>query len=427
MHRRLGERLLLFLVLASGLFFRAWDLGSPPLWEDEAESSINALTILQHGYPTDQYLGIPLYENTLLRPWPESKEYEFKDLSYSDRGMAVYHGWLPLYSIAASFAFFGIEPDTAHDQIRVKHDVAEFTRRTIVARLPALVFSVITMLMLFACGHALFGKDAAWTALVAGAFLDSLVWMGRQARYYSATLALSSVCGFLLWRMLQRGRWRDFVCGGFVFVLLFHTQLLSFVTLSVLFSLMSPLLFRHRHGLAKIAVFGLLVTLGVVPWVLWTGFLEQSKFIPRAWSLLAFPDDLIPYLLDHKAFVALYGAGLLWGLSLRLWRKRLPESLQVNFLIYQRAVVFLCMWIFLAALSFLFLVPAASFFFTRLSLQLLPPCALLAAILLASLARVCSLRPQNVVAPVLLLLFLFGADRIGHVGGTRQADTVLND
>ena len=36
-----------------------------PLWvdeADEAESSINALTILDHGYPTDRYLGLPLYE-----------------------------------------------------------------------------------------------------------------------------------------------------------------------------------------------------------------------------------------------------------------------------------------------------------------------------------------------------------------------------
>ncbi len=422
-----GERLLLLLILAGGLFFRAWNLRSPLLWEDEAESSINALTILQHGYPTDQYLGLPLYENTLLRPWPESREYAFKDLSYSDRGIAVYHGWLPLYSIAASFALWGVEPDDPQDQARVKHDLAEGARRTMVARLPSLVFSVVTMLMLFACGRVFFGKDAAWTALAAGAFLDSLVWMGRQARYYSATLALSSVCGFLAWGMLRRGRWRDFICGGFAFVLLFHTQLLSFVTLSVLWSLLLPFLLRHRQGLVKSAVFGLLVGLGVAPWVLWTGFLEQSTFIPRAWPFLSLPDDLILYLVDHKAFVALYGAGLLWGVGLRVWRQQLPESLRIDFLLYQRAVVFLCAWIFLAALVFLLFVPAASFFFTRLSLQLLPPCVLLAALLMASVTRLCGFSQQSMVAPVLLLLFLFGANRVGHVGGTVQSGTVVND
>ncbi len=55
---------------------------------DEAESSINALTILERGYPSDRYLGLPIYENVLLTTSPTSEEYEFKDSSYSDRGMA---------------------------------------------------------------------------------------------------------------------------------------------------------------------------------------------------------------------------------------------------------------------------------------------------------------------------------------------------
>ena len=81
------------------------------MWVDEAETSINALTILEHGYPTDHYMGMPIYENTLIQSWPNNEEYEFKDFSYSDRGMAIYHGWLPMYAIAFSQWLMGIQPD----------------------------------------------------------------------------------------------------------------------------------------------------------------------------------------------------------------------------------------------------------------------------------------------------------------------------
>jgi hypothetical protein len=98
-----AEWLALVFLLAYGLLLRAWDLGGKPFRVDEAESSINALTILRHGVPVGHYLGLPIYENTLTRPWPESDEYEFKDTSYSDSGLAVYHGRVPLYGLAAAY------------------------------------------------------------------------------------------------------------------------------------------------------------------------------------------------------------------------------------------------------------------------------------------------------------------------------------
>ena len=57
------------LLVAAGILLRGWNLGSPVLFRDEAESAINALTILQHGVPTDRYLDLPVYENTLTQPW----------------------------------------------------------------------------------------------------------------------------------------------------------------------------------------------------------------------------------------------------------------------------------------------------------------------------------------------------------------------
>src|SRR5687768_10414332 len=63
--------LLLALLVAAAALLRFPDLGVRSMWVDEAESSINAITILEHGLPVDHYLGTPIYENTLVEPWPE--------------------------------------------------------------------------------------------------------------------------------------------------------------------------------------------------------------------------------------------------------------------------------------------------------------------------------------------------------------------
>ena len=98
-----------------------------PMWVDEAESCINALTILQHGVPMGTYLGMPIYENTHIVSWPESSEYRFKDVSYSDSGLAVYHGWMPLYAIAGSLWATGIQPDELTSPPNVRHTLNRST------------------------------------------------------------------------------------------------------------------------------------------------------------------------------------------------------------------------------------------------------------------------------------------------------------
>src|SRR5690606_929161 len=120
------------------LLVRTWKLHQRPLFVDEAESVFNALSILQTGVPTNQYLGLPMYENTLVRPWPESTEYEFADSSYSRKGVATYHGWLPLYATAASLKLFGI--DTLDRTARPLEAVVN--RINIAARLPAVLWGM---------------------------------------------------------------------------------------------------------------------------------------------------------------------------------------------------------------------------------------------------------------------------------------------
>src|ERR1700677_174502 len=188
-NRRWFEFLLLGVVIAAGLGFRWATLDATGLWCDEAESSINALTILQQGYPTDHYLGLPVYENTLVRKWPENSEYEFRDVSYSDKGVAIYHGWLPLYAIAGSFALHHIAPD--EPSIEVKNTIEEWKRRTVAARLPSVLFGELFLVFAFLAGTALYGRDAGWISLLALTFNPWHGDLSRQARYYSAAVAIS--------------------------------------------------------------------------------------------------------------------------------------------------------------------------------------------------------------------------------------------
>src|SRR6185312_2437432 len=242
--RQVIEASLVALVLVAAFVIRMLYLDERPFWVDEAESSINALTILENGYPTDAYLGIPIYENTLIQPWPGNAEYEFRDLSYSDKHVAVYHGWLPLYAIAGSFVLHGITPDDANGARSVKHDLGERKRRTRAARLPSVLFGVLFLAVVFAGGRWLYGADAAWAGLVVGSIYPYHLTISRQARYYSAEVALTTACAVSLWFFVKDCKWKHVYLAAVAFILLFHTHLLSFFAAGLVCLLVAPLIVR---------------------------------------------------------------------------------------------------------------------------------------------------------------------------------------
>ena len=119
-------------------------LGVAPPSGDESESAMNALTILQHGVPRGEYLGLPIYENTLTEFWPDNPEYEFRDSSYSPNGVAIYHGWLAALFDGVVVQVLRHHAGSARLDIHVRHTLAEMQRRTIAARLPSVVFGAVS-------------------------------------------------------------------------------------------------------------------------------------------------------------------------------------------------------------------------------------------------------------------------------------------
>lgn len=384
---RAGLWTLVGLLIALGVLLRLRYLDEGSLFIDEGESCINALTILERGYPADTYLGLPLFENTLTEPWPEHPEYEFRDTSYSSKGMAIYHGWLPLYAIAASFALHGIEPDRVEPELRVRHDDEAIHARIRAARLPSVAFGGLFLLAIYLLGARLHGQTAGLAALLLATFTPKCIWLAQQARYYSAGLALSTLAMLALVRLTDRPRLRDHALAGAALVLLFHTSSLAFAILCLASLVLAPRILRQPASRAGLLVGGAILVAGILPWMLWTGYLQHSERIPMARSLLEFRD----YFLYVRTRPGRALAGLLALLVFAAaWsqRERLPARLGSAIATVGAPVLLLVAWMSSAYFGFQLLVPAASCSLARLAHNLLAAPILLSALGVTLMARV---------------------------------------
>ncbi len=382
------------------------------LWVDEAESSINALTILDHGVPVSEYLGLPIYENTLTEPWPDHPEYEFRDSSYSSKGVAVYHGWLPLYAIAASQWLFGMEPDRATDPPRVLHGAADAPLRTIVPRIPALLFSLGTMIATFVLGCRLGGTPAGLATLALTALSARAELFGYQARYYSLTLFLSVVVALALWHVVRHGSWKSFVALGVAEGLLFHTHQFSALVFAITSLLAAPLIIRRSGWLPRSLLAAGIAAALILPWVWLSGFFETAAAVPKARSVFESAGDWVYYLLQRREPL-IFGALIVAVVAGAHW---LPARFRQGFLDHRLLYVFLLGWLAVGYTAFHFVVPAASFFYERLTLVLWTPFVLLAALFLADALRAVSIRWAPALAVIVVVVFLQSNHRIGFLG-----------
>ena len=427
---KFAEWAIVLLIVTAGAAIRMQYLDERPFWVDEAESSINALTILEHGYPTDTYLGIPIYENTHVWLWPDNPEYEFRDVSYSENHFAVYHGWLPLYAIAASFAVYGIEPDHAGGSLVPKHDLVEQKRRTKAARLPAVFFAALFLVAVFLGGKALYGSEAGWAALMIGAIYPYHLQVSNQARYYSAQVTLTTACCVLLWLVVKECKWTHVVLAGVSFVLLFHTHLLSFLTAAVMAGISLPVVMRrHRDWLKKMILFGALVAAGSLPWVIITRFYDHQSRIPRAWPFLRIPADLLIYP-PFRLWTVIPGLLILIVVVLvYVNRERVSREVTDSAERLDPVILFLGGWAMVGYVAFLLLIPAVSLSASRVNLSYWGPLFLLASAMCAALARILrprfSHRASAVLTSLLMLGFFFATRtfvRVWQAAGTRLVE-----
>ena len=419
--QRLYSSLLLGLLLVGGLLLRVHQVGTLPLWADEAESALNALTILRDRVPNRDYLNIPLFENTLLQPSPDDPEYEFTDISYSPDGFVLYHGWLPLYAIASSFRLFGIGPDEPGGPLVPRFGSHARHLRTVAARAPSLLFGMVTLVVLFYAGSDLFGWRAGLLATTLAAFSNGIIFLQQQARYYSMAVMISLLGGWVVWRMVRRGAWSDYALAGVALAALFYTHILSFVTLCIIAGCYGLGVRERPQKYSKLSLLAGIVLACCGPWLLITGYLVHAAYIPAAREMFALSDLVWVATSEHALVPAICAVGIL----VLNWRSRftLIQRLQESARPLFPALTFVIAWLVSGYAVFLLGIPAPSLFSNRLMAMILAPALLLSGILLALAVRTIADRTPFIFALLLVLLLMLIANKWWP--GPTRADAAL--
>ena len=237
-------------------------------------------------------------------------------------------------------------------------------------------------------------------------FAEPMVWFGWQARYYSATLALTVLSGLAIWALTRRGTWRDAAVTGLALMLLFHTHSLSFLILTGVLLVNVPFGIRQPQWVSKLLLTGAIVACGIVPWMYWTNYFHAATRIPMAWPLLAVPERL------HFVVCNAQGVRRRDRIDCGVdgCVRRFPSSAvrPANHGGRERPsrVLLRADVVCHRVLSFLLLIPAASFFSGRLMLVLAVPGYLLFALCIALASRATTPRFAVLVAPLIVLVFL---------------------
>jgi hypothetical protein len=390
-------------ILTLSMLLRISGMIGDILWVDEAESAINGLTILECGLPRGDYLGIPVYENTLTEPLETDPEYAYRDSSYSlKKNVAVYHGWLPLYSIALSQALFGLQPDLEEEgqDLRPRHSREEIFIRTLAPRVPALVFSLATCVVLFFLMRHLAGRTAALASLTWFGLAGMPAWFSTQARYYSLTMLMVVAVAYAYHRTVKWGNWKSFVLLGLYEGMLFHTHQLSAVIFAGAALFWLPVLIRHDKWFAKSMVAVLIAGSMTIPWALWSGFFETASTVPNVYHLFDSLADWVRYAFERPKSLLLLLVLTVILLGLFFFPRHVPEQCREAFSRHRYYYLFLIYWMALVYLAFHTLVPAASYFTDRLTLMMLMPFVMLNGLLWGDLSRVFVRRWQGLSAVI---------------------------
>ncbi|MBI2788805.1 MAG: glycosyltransferase family 39 protein [Elusimicrobia bacterium] len=161
-------------LLALGAGLLLFRLGSPALWQDEAETALRAASIQQTGLPLMALDGV------LVTAQPSLAEHEG-----NASGVWIWNTWLPAYATSLSFCLLGQTP--------------------FAARLPFALAALMTLWLFLRLFEDESGPPwAAESGAVLLVLSPAFLLFARQSRYYALT-ALGTVLVFLAWRRLLSG------------------------------------------------------------------------------------------------------------------------------------------------------------------------------------------------------------------------------
>lgn len=196
-----------------GAFLILFRLGDRALWEDEGETAVVALNVLQYGFPR-MYDG-----RNVVTQDNEGRYYQGEPTfgrDYGDNYIESYHSWLQHYVAAASLAFF--DRDTS------------FERWTMAARFPFALLGILSLITTGLVVYRLTGNP--WITALTLLFMvfnPAFLLHMRQCRYYALLALLTPLVVYFYCQMLA-GKTRAAL--GFIIAaaLLFHSHYWVFVS-----------------------------------------------------------------------------------------------------------------------------------------------------------------------------------------------------
>ncbi|PIZ48145.1 hypothetical protein COY32_00490, partial [candidate division WWE3 bacterium CG_4_10_14_0_2_um_filter_41_14] len=346
MKKNRTELIILGLIVILGFGLRLIGIEKHLLWVDEAETVINSRQILEVGYPHGEYKGKPVFENASYIP-SSSEKYEYESTNYFGSKYERNKGWLTYYYLAGFLRIFGFS--------------------NAVARLPFILLSLITVILIYYLGKKAFNANIGLLAAFIHAVNFWAIFYEKQARYYTLFILLSLLVVYFYYRLMAERKFVNYFWITIFLILLFHTHLvaaiaaLAFVSYGELIAVRYNLLQLYQRWKYWVLIY---ITATFSWWLLVNGFLGivllplNGANLGLWWSAMFFCYSLAYF--AGRIFVKL------------ITKRRLiinpAIKLLINYLIIYLAVAY-------------FLIPQESFI-ARVFLPILPLLAMIVACLI---------------------------------------------
>jgi len=99
--------LLLILIIAFGIFLRTININRYLTWQDEAETIINSIQVIEDGYPHGYFKGKPMFESISFIKINDPI-YRYASANYYGSKYENNKGWLTYYYLAPFIKTFGV-------------------------------------------------------------------------------------------------------------------------------------------------------------------------------------------------------------------------------------------------------------------------------------------------------------------------------
>ena len=254
----------------------AGNLSNAPLWRDEAESALNALTLSSSSLiPKGSADGNPalLHEMSLYYKTDDPK-YEYLPTHFLETPYVTIHGWLPYYFIRLGMGIFG------------KNELGP--------RFFSVIFFGLGLAVLYVMVREIASPALALCVVGYCSLMPSLLGYAMQARYYSYTLFFNLLGVFSFWRFTQSQSRVRFGVWAASEVFLYYTYISAFFLHQAVFALF--VLASRRDLLKKFTLYGAFVVMFALPHLLVTKFPILALKIPARHSV------------DIESFLMLFSA-----------------------------------------------------------------------------------------------------------------------